>query len=49
MSLSDHEVRDWAEGVAACDVLFATGATAPHSARVLLDEGTIGTITGAAL
>jgi O-succinylbenzoic acid--CoA ligase len=49
MSLSDHEVRDWAEGIAACDVLFATGAAAPHPARVLLNERTIGTIAGATL
>jgi acyl-CoA synthetase (AMP-forming)/AMP-acid ligase II len=48
MSLSDHEVRNWADGVALCDVLFATVA-ASHPASVLLDGGTIGAITGATL
>ncbi len=48
MSLSEHEARDWAEGVAACDVLFAAAA-ASHPVLVPLNGETIGTITGATL
>ncbi|HET6606233.1 MAG TPA: class I adenylate-forming enzyme family protein [Rhodopila sp.] len=48
MSLSEHEVQQWAEGVVLCDALFAT-ANAPHPAFVRLDGGTIGAITGVTL
>jgi acyl-CoA synthetase (AMP-forming)/AMP-acid ligase II len=48
MSLSEHEVRHWTDGVAACDVLFSAAAV-PHPVGVRLDGGTIGTITGVTL
>jgi acyl-CoA synthetase (AMP-forming)/AMP-acid ligase II len=48
-SLTDTDVRTWANGFAACDMLFADGNTPPHPRRIHLSPETIAGVTDADL